>query len=173
MITEFSKISGISVRALLSRGRQADVVAARQVYWYLLRQSGYTYPEIARLNAYHHTSVMYAVRHVEELLSVSDAQTTGIFNKTKHLIEPKMSERQEMIIVSPSLNGDERLESGEFPCPKCHGRGGWHYDEHDKGGERFDMCPACAGTGRVKAIVTIVWKAADSPSKCPKDVYDT
>ena len=70
-----------------------------------------------------------------------------------------MSKLERMIELKP-MKGDateEVLVSTGHECSKCHGNGWfWH-------GETSDlvkrMCDRCHGIGRVKAVVTIKWRA--------------
>ncbi|NDW10934.1 helix-turn-helix domain-containing protein [Dysgonomonas sp. 520] len=164
MITEFAKITGISAHVLLSNSRQKDVVAARHVYWTLLHEVGFPYLTIARLNNRNHATVIIAIHHTKELLSVKDSIVNEIYNNTKHLIELKMSQiGKEILEIEPRLNYSNQKANIEcytskiYRCPQCYGAGGKHYDQHDKGGERYEACSNCNGTGEVQGRITIEW----------------
>ena len=60
---------GVSREAILSKSRRAEFVLLRHVAMYLLRtRYGYSFPRIARYFGRDHTSVMYAVERVEDMV---------------------------------------------------------------------------------------------------------
>ncbi|MFM8988210.1 MAG: helix-turn-helix domain-containing protein, partial [Alphaproteobacteria bacterium] len=60
---------GVSVEAIKGRSRQRPIVTARQTAMYVFRElTDLSYPAIARLfGGRDHTTVMHAVRKIEEL----------------------------------------------------------------------------------------------------------
>jgi chromosomal replication initiation ATPase DnaA len=85
MITEFAKATNIPVDTLLSRDKARNIADYRHVYWYLLRQSGFTVCTIARLNNVTHASVISAINKIKVLLTVKDKRITAIYELTKHI----------------------------------------------------------------------------------------
>ncbi|WP_230328853.1 hypothetical protein [Phocaeicola massiliensis] len=73
-----------------------------------------------------------------------------------------MSKQQPVLLIQPPLflkeQPVERVEFGGFKCSHCHGNGWfWGMDEY---GERIKReCPVCKGSKRLKAVVTVSWKA--------------
>lgn len=59
--------------------------------------------------------------------------------------------------LSYEKNRIENLQSKIHDCPVCCGRGGYYYNEHTEGGERWEKCTMCAGTGQIMANVCISW----------------
>lgn len=84
MITEFSKAVCVPELQILGRGRGrlADI---REVYWYLLRENGFSYCEIGRLCERTHATIMSGVRRIWELLDSGDKEITRICELTKHI----------------------------------------------------------------------------------------
>jgi chromosomal replication initiation ATPase DnaA len=52
--------------AVLGHSRAANVAAARQLLYWLLRQDGLSYPVIGALVGRHHTTVIHGVRAVND-----------------------------------------------------------------------------------------------------------
>ncbi|WP_042373711.1 hypothetical protein [Bacteroides neonati] len=73
-----------------------------------------------------------------------------------------MSKKQQALILSAPLFGDvhpkEQQEFNGFPCSGCQGNG-WHWKENKYGDRIKEPCSVCGGTGKLKAVVTIEWKA--------------
>ncbi len=62
---------------------------AREVYWKILRQRGYSYSRIARIFDYSHATIMSGVRRVNNLLAAKDALTTAMYNNIKSTMNMK------------------------------------------------------------------------------------
>jgi chromosomal replication initiation ATPase DnaA len=52
--------------SVLGHSRNANVAAARQLLYWLLRQDGLSYPKIGALVGRHHTTVIHGVRAVND-----------------------------------------------------------------------------------------------------------
>jgi chromosomal replication initiation ATPase DnaA len=52
--------------AVLGHSRNANVAAARQLLYWLLRQDGLSYPKIGAIVGRHHTTVIHGVRAVND-----------------------------------------------------------------------------------------------------------
>ena len=61
-----SRKHGISAASILSPGGNSKVSAARYELFSKLRGIGLSYPKIARMTGFHHTTVMYGLRKHEE-----------------------------------------------------------------------------------------------------------
>jgi chromosomal replication initiation ATPase DnaA len=72
LLEEYAKRTGIAVEDILGRSRRAEVVAARQVWWWYLRSYGRGYSEIGRQFDRDHATVLQGVKHVVELIEVGD-----------------------------------------------------------------------------------------------------
>ena len=57
---------GLDATALLSTSREANTTEARHVAMWLLRQTGMSYPQIGKTFGRDHTTVMSAIRRVNE-----------------------------------------------------------------------------------------------------------
>lgn len=90
-IFEISKVTGISTNAITSRSRQRKVVTAKHLLYKLLRDSGWTYKAIASVTGIDHTSVMYAIKkidngqspEIDEILKSNFLLTNFKIKKTK------------------------------------------------------------------------------------------
>ena len=52
----------------------------------------------------------------------------------------------------------EVVKARGFICPSCNGSGGFQ-EEIGRDDYRWKTCPRCDGTGRMRAVVTVDWKA--------------
>lgn len=166
MINEFSEITGMPVDTILGHSRKENAAIHRAVYWYMLHETGYSYPEIGQLNGRTHGAVHTAVKGIVSGLSVGDRQIKEIFDKTKHLKYKYMSEINRAVhITAPSKNYHLEKETFVFEnikCEKCNGAGGGFIDERSfnydpqKGIEAIP-CRLCKGSGKVKAVVIVEW----------------
>lgn len=71
-----------------------------------------------------------------------------------------MSTQKHIIEVTPPKYEQvhERMEFRNYTCPVCNGRGGFTEEVgHDH--YQTKTCDYCEGTGKVKAEVTIKWRA--------------
>lgn len=86
MILEFSERTGFSVDEILGTSRRQEVVAARQLYWKLLREAGgFSYSEIAALSDRSHATVLHGVRVATERIEVRDKLVLPMWEKVKDL----------------------------------------------------------------------------------------
>lgn len=73
-----------------------------------------------------------------------------------------MSRKQQALLLSAPLFGDihrkEREEFSGFTCSYCTGNG-WFWKEDNQGERCKENCKTCGGSGRLKAVVTVEWKA--------------
>ncbi|MDR2002134.1 MAG: hypothetical protein LBQ74_03815 [Prevotella sp.] len=167
MINEFSEITGVSVDAILGRSRKENVAIYRAVYWWLLREAGFLYPEIGRMNGRSHSAIYTAVKGILDGLSVGDKQIKTIVDKTKHLKYKYMSNINRSVHISaPSKSYDLQKETFIFEnikCEYCNGEGGFvrneaSYSYDPAKGIEFIPCKVCKGAKKVKAIVSVVWE---------------
>ena len=71
-LDEYSVKVGISVEELNSRRRFAEIVTARQVWWFYLRDNGYGLSEIGRMYSMDHATVWHGVKRIRDLIWVED-----------------------------------------------------------------------------------------------------
>lgn len=164
MITKFSKLVNIPVDVLLIDDRKAGINDARHVYWWLLRQVGFSLREISRMCDRSAPTILKGVTRVAELLLVNDMAITDLVNKTKHLKREYMSRINGTISLipptSPAMN--ETLEIGGIRCEACNGQGGQYIDGRshifnpDKG-EYYKVCEVCKGSGLVRVSASLSW----------------
>ena len=85
IINDVSQRSGIKKEKILSRNRRKEIVAARFACMYLLRKEAFmTFAAIGRIFGRDHTTAIYALSSVENLLDTNDhlmMQNTGSLNK--------------------------------------------------------------------------------------------
>ncbi len=169
MITEFSKITGVPIDAILGRSRKKNIAIHRAVYWRLLHLMGFSYPQIAKLNERKtHATIMSAVKMIENALSFGIGEIKEINEKTKHLKNKYMCQLEQNVkLVPPSGKlGDmqnKTLEAYFQRCEVCNGEG-WFYIsdwaqkfKKDSNDPNYELCSCCKGTGKIKAVVTIEW----------------
>lgn len=71
---------------------------------------------------------------------------------------------QNLIICLPeyivAAGQTETLHSPVYPCPHCNGKGKF---EIETGRDKFceNKCRICNGTGKIKAVITIMWSETD------------
>lgn len=140
MIKEFCKILKINESDVLGHSRTNGLAIARHIYFWLLYQSGYTYPEIGRLNGRTHATVLRSVRLVDDALNVVDRQIVDMWFKVKDLRASKTEISQHVLL---------RM----FCCPCCSGTGKVVIFEDYLGLEppESDICEVCEGKGEVLA----------------------
>ena len=71
-----------------------------------------------------------------------------------------MSDMKHVLEIKPDPNGtrtETRYASG-FACPRCSGQGGFP-DMIGHNQRTFIPCDLCAGTGKVRAKITVEWEA--------------
>lgn len=70
--------------------------------------------------------------------------------------------KQQMVLITPPLFPKEHpVEREEFkgiPCTYCHGQG-WFWGIDGRNRRVEIKCPVCKGHKKLKAVVTIRWKA--------------
>ena len=71
-LNEYSINCGVSVKELKSRRRFAEVVAARQVWWYYLSRCGFGISEIGRMTGWDHSTVFSGIKRVCGLIEAKD-----------------------------------------------------------------------------------------------------
>lgn len=168
MITEFSKITGFSVAEILGESRKADLVTARHIYWLLMTKSGYSMNEVACLNNRVHATIHIALLRIKDLLDIKDYETINIYNKTKHLIQSRMSTFNNTItLIRPSLydaegKAHEEFILDHFDCPRCNGLGYIYVGSYNEVEDKDSTCPICRGAKKIKAIVNIEWSAVET-----------
>ena len=69
----FSRRTGVSAEAILGTARRAEIVAARQLFWLILRDKvGASWTRIADFCDVTHPSVLSGVKNAREKLEVCD-----------------------------------------------------------------------------------------------------
>lgn len=166
MLSEFVKITGVKLPDLLGKTRNADVVAARHVYWLLLRCSGLEFKQIARIVNRKYPAIIQGIQSVKGLLTVNDKKVVDIYNKTKHLIKTDMSKIKSFIELHVPQNKDSMKATfaDTKECGCCNGKGYIYYGGYnEKFKENIDdpdekPCPCCYGSGKLECEITINWK---------------
>ncbi|MDR3059500.1 MAG: hypothetical protein LBU84_15365 [Prevotella sp.] len=164
MITKFSELVNIPIDVLLIDDRKAGINDARHVYWWLLRQSGYSHMEISRMCDRKRTTIINGIKRINELLLVNDMKITDLVNKTKHLKREYMSRINGTISLIPPTSAamNERLDIGGIRCEACNGQGGIYIDGRSynfdpEKGEHYKACEVCRGSGLVRVSASLSW----------------
>lgn len=72
-INEYCSKIGMPLEKLKSKSRKREVITARFIYWYHLRENRYTYEEIGRMFGMNHATVIHAVRTVDNFIAIDDS----------------------------------------------------------------------------------------------------
>ena len=83
-LSEYARLVGIKESDLTSRSRKQKVSDAREVYWYELHNTGYSYPKIARMfNRRSHTSILSAKKRIRKLIDIGDDKIMRLYELLK------------------------------------------------------------------------------------------
>ncbi|MCL2651158.1 MAG: hypothetical protein FWD60_09080, partial [Candidatus Azobacteroides sp.] len=74
MITELSKAVCIPELLILGRDKRQDIADARELYWFILKNNGFGWSEIARLCDRTHGAIISGVKRITRLLEAKDAK---------------------------------------------------------------------------------------------------
>lgn len=74
-------------KGLKTRNRRTKLMIHRQVTWYLLREMGHNYVQLANYFGYDHSNVLFACRKVKMLLETKDAKLTPVYYKIINLLQ--------------------------------------------------------------------------------------
>ena len=85
MINKFANIIGVSVDDLIGRSRKRSISEARQLYWWMLFQTGMSCQEIAKVSNRDRTTIYPAIKKVDFLLRCEDRILVEMYNKVKKL----------------------------------------------------------------------------------------
>lgn len=86
MIIDFAERTGISVDDILGECRTVEIVAARHLYWKLLKEKrGYSLSTIGRLNDRTHATIKSGIEKVNGMLAVGDKFITEMWDKVKDI----------------------------------------------------------------------------------------
>jgi len=79
ILSKICDATGLSVKQITGRNRKAELVLARHVAMYVIRDvSGQTLSSIARMFNRDHTTVIYAISHVINMIEVGSPQYTKL-----------------------------------------------------------------------------------------------
>lgn len=70
MVTEVSKITNVSVEDILGVKRCQNISEARQLYWKLLYDRGYSLSLIGRLCDSTHATILHGIVHITNLIEI-------------------------------------------------------------------------------------------------------
>jgi chromosomal replication initiation ATPase DnaA len=85
MITEFCRILNVFPDDVLGETRREPDVSLRHLYYYLLFRNGISCKNIGFLNDQDRTTVVYAIKRVNELLEVGDKWMTWRWEAVKEI----------------------------------------------------------------------------------------
>lgn len=78
---------GLTVAQMLTRCRKRELASARQIlFWMLRRLTDMTYNDIADALGFNHSTVIYGVRKVDDLMSIDRAFHDNV-NRIRKTIE--------------------------------------------------------------------------------------
>ena len=66
-----SQITGVPEEKILGKRRTRQVSELRQILYYVLRKTGYSFPSIGFALGRDHTTIMYGVRKIKDRLKIS------------------------------------------------------------------------------------------------------
>ena len=72
-IKTYARKLGIPVSAIYSKSRKTEVVTARQVYWRLMLNNGFSYSEIGRFFNKNHATIIHGISKINDFISVNDS----------------------------------------------------------------------------------------------------
>ena len=84
MITEFSKLTCVSIDDLLGTTRVSHISAMRQMYWKLLATKGFTREQIGTMNSRNHSTITVGIKHINGLIE-TDLYCAEIWEKVKSI----------------------------------------------------------------------------------------
>jgi hypothetical protein len=159
MIDEFAKALGVSEHFITGRSLHREAAGSRLAVYYVLRESGLSYPAIAKMMKKNSSSIITGVRSFGALLEIKDKEALRVYNLIKHIRVKNMSEKQQILVINPP---DYRQEEGsfrftDFNCVVCSGRG--HFTQVQTGYDQYEQkeCDFCGGSGKLEALVTVRW----------------
>jgi chromosomal replication initiation ATPase DnaA len=85
MITEFCKRVLVSPDEIFGRSRKQDNVDARHMYFYILRENGFTLEKIGRLSGFNHATVIHGIKHIKDLLDSGDMKIKKMYHLVKDI----------------------------------------------------------------------------------------
>lgn len=86
MKNKFAKAIGIPIEVILGRSRVRNIVIARSLYWRLERVvNNLTYEKIGAISGHSHSSVLPAIKKIEEDIYLKNFETIEAFKKVQHL----------------------------------------------------------------------------------------
>jgi len=68
----YSERINIPLSDIQSKSRKWEIVTARQVYSYFLRNNGYNLNEICRIFGLNHSTVLHGIKKTEDLIKIND-----------------------------------------------------------------------------------------------------
>jgi chromosomal replication initiation ATPase DnaA len=92
MITEFAKAVHVPALDILEN-QDWECSNLRNLYWFILRENGYTTIKIGALSGKDHSTVVYGLRRIRELLEIGDKKITSLYEQTKHITKYDNSSR--------------------------------------------------------------------------------
>lgn len=86
MISEFSKITGITEELILGKSRKNSITDTRHLYWYFLNEKAkFSVSEIAKLCGLDHSSITHGIEKIRGYLDSGDKWTVEMWNKVKNI----------------------------------------------------------------------------------------
>ena len=79
-LKEYACRLGIPFEEIMGRSRKAEVVMARQVWWWFLRDLSFGYSEIGRMFGRDHSTVIHGVNRVSDLIRLNDEYLNRYFD---------------------------------------------------------------------------------------------
>ncbi|MCL2651554.1 MAG: hypothetical protein FWD60_11095 [Candidatus Azobacteroides sp.] len=68
----YAELINIPILEIKRKTRLQELAMARFVYWFYLNSEGYGFGEIGRMFGWNHSSIIYGIRKIENLISVND-----------------------------------------------------------------------------------------------------
>lgn len=109
LVDIIASVSGVEKKNILGKERYRKFVIPRYIFSYVAkRRYGYTFEEIGDALGTHHSTVIYSVNKVKDLLDIQDEYIVPIYNSVVEAIE-RISQEPIKVIVEFDNSEDVNL----------------------------------------------------------------
>lgn len=109
LVDIIASVSGVEKKNILGKERYRKFVIPRYIFSYVAkRRYGYTYEQIGEVLGTHHSTVIYSVNKVKDLLDIQDEYIVPIYNSVVEAIE-RISQEPIKVIVEFDNSEDVNL----------------------------------------------------------------
>ena len=113
LLSVISFVSGLPEDAIRSQNRARGLVLCRHAYYFIARQNmGLKLAEIGEVFGADHTTVIYGVQKVKDMLSIGDEITSNFINNINSCIKEKYLIPTILMVSIPSeLDANQVIEN--------------------------------------------------------------